>query len=251
MSSKGSRLFSSAVLLVALTLACVDGAKADSFSTGEFVTYNEGDWGAGGAEASLLAANYDSLYAGTNDVLTEGVTGNPSLYFLEFTSAGAVLTYLPASGTPAPLTTSILNPATSPSGLFGGDVLALTLNIDFNNAGLLGSASSIPFNDLLLTNFTGSLSGLNGLTVNQFLATANTWLSSGSCPYGLQNIATITDDLNASFEGGTVSTFADDYLDLPSSGSSGSGTTVPEPSSLILLVLGLAAVALLGRRFQN
>jgi len=84
-------------------------------------------------------------------------------------------------------------------------------------------------------NYSGGLSGLNGLTVSQFLAIANTCLGDGSCPYGLNNVAGITDELDASFPGGTVSTFADSNLALPSS-------VTPEPSSLLLFgtsLLGL------------
>ena len=232
MNSKGFRILSCSLLLVcALTLACADGAKAGSIKTGQFVTYSEGNWGAGGAGAPLLAADYNSVYAGTNDLLIVGSV-SPGLFSMAFTNAGAVLSYLPANGIPGPLLSDLTNPTTSPSGLFGGDVVALTLNVDFSNAGFLHGTSSIPFGDILLTNFGGGLSGLNGLTVNQFLATANTCLGDGSCPYGLGNVAGITDELDASFAGGTVSAFADTNLALPVSAT-------PEPSSLLLFGTGL------------
>jgi hypothetical protein len=198
------------------------------------------------------------VYAGTNEVLIAGVVGAPGQFNVAFTSADAVLGYLPTAGAPGSLTASLLNPSSvsNVTGVFGGDVVSLELNIAFNNAGLLGSTASSPFGDLVLTNFTGSLSGLNGLTVSQFLAIAETCLAGGSCPDGLDNIATITAELNVSFEGGTVQsgffpscspaecTFADSYLAPPSS-----VTPAPEPSSLLLLAPGLAGVALLRRRF--
>jgi hypothetical protein len=125
-------------------------------------------------------------------------------------------------------------------------VVALTLNVNFSNAGLLQGTSSIPFGSLVLTNFSGGFSGLNGLTVSQFLGLANTCLSGGSCPEGLDNVATVTNDLNSSFDTapgpGTVSTFADSNLALPSS-----ATPAPEPSSSLLLAPALAGVAFLRR----
>jgi hypothetical protein len=241
-NSKRFRIFLSSLLLVsALTLACAGGANAGSIKSGQFVTYSEGDWGAGGAVAPLLAADFGSVYAGTNGVLIVGVTGVPSQYFMEFTSAAAVLDYLPAAGTPGPLTTSFLNPTVSPSGLFGGDVATLALNLAFNHAGYLHGTASIPLGDLLLTNFNLNLSGLNGLTVSQFLGIANTCLGGGSCPYGLGNVAQTTDDLNGSFEAGTVSTFADTNLALPVSAT-------PEPSSLLMFGTGLLGLVPFGRK---
>ena len=43
----------------------------------------------------------------------------------------------------------------------------LCSNVDFNNAGLLGSTSTIPFGDLVLTNLPAFDGALNGLTVEQ------------------------------------------------------------------------------------
>jgi hypothetical protein len=222
--------------VVALTLGYAGAAKADSFSTGQFVTYVQGDWGAGGVAASLLSADYGSVYAGTGDELVAGVTGVSGQHALAFSSASATLDYLPAIGAPGPLTTNLANPATTPSGTFGGDVVALALNLDFNNAGDLQGTSSVLFGDLVLTNFSGGLSGLNGLTVSQFLTIANVCLAGGSCTYGLGNIAATTDDLNASFADGTVSTFADSNLALPAT------ATAPEPSSVVLLGAGLLGI---------
>lgn len=136
MNSKGFRIFSCSLLLVAaLTLACAGGAKAGGINSGQFVTYTQGDWGAGGVAASLLSADYGSVYAGTSGELIVGVTGISGQYALAFSSALTTLDYLPAIGTPGPLTTNLANPATTPSGTFGGDVVALALNLDFNKAG--------------------------------------------------------------------------------------------------------------------
>jgi hypothetical protein len=238
MNSKGFLAFSA----ISLTLACAGQAKADpDFKPMQFVTYSQNDWGSGAVAPSLLSADYDAVFTAENEVLIVGSV-SPGLYNLAFTSASNVTDYLPTVGTPAPLTTSLTNPTSSSSGGFGGDVVALTLNVDFSATGFLHGASSIPFGNLLLTNFSGGLSGLDGLTVSQFLAVANTCLGDGSCPYGLYNVATITDDLNFSFESGTPSAFADYNLALPA-------TPTPEPSTLLLLGSGLASLGFLRRRF--
>lgn len=235
-----------------LMLACAGTAKADGFLTGQFVTYGQGDWGSGGPASSLLSANYDTVYASTSEVLIVGVTGNPSQFGMAFTSSSAVTAYIPSLGAPGPLTASLTNPTSSPSGIFGGDVVALKLDIDFSNAGLLGT-SSVPFGDLVLTDLssfvspdgTFDLSALNGLTVNQFLGDANTCLAAGQC-LSVDAIDGLTEDLLGSFDGGTVSTFADDHLALP-----GSTTPAPEPSSLLLLASALAAALLHGRLLRR
>jgi len=59
-------------------------------------------------------------------------------FFMLFESASHLLDYLPAVGTPGPLTTDVADPISTESGEFGGDVVALKLNVDFNTAGLLG-----------------------------------------------------------------------------------------------------------------
>jgi hypothetical protein len=220
------------LLVSALTLVCAGAAKAGSIKSGEFVTGTQGDWGAGGGAASLLAADYNTVYASTNGVLIVGVENTTGQFSMYFTSAGAVQSYLPATGIAGQLTATLVNPALTPAGIFGGDVVALMLNVDFNNAGLLGSTSTIPFGDLVLTNLPAFDGALNGLTVEQFLAVANMCLGGGSCPDGLSNVAAITNDLNDSFPGGTVSTFADANLALPAS-------VTPEPSSLLLFGTGL------------
>jgi hypothetical protein len=239
-NSKGFRIFSCSLLLVsALTLACA--AEAGTIKSGQFVTGTQGDWGVGGGAAALLAANYNTVYASTNGVLIVGVENTTGQFSMYFTSAGAVQSYLPATGIAGQLTATLVNPALTPAGIFGGDVVALMLNVDFNNAGLLGSTSTIPFGSLVLTNLPAFDGALNGLTVEQFLAVANMCLGGGACPDGLSNVAAITDDLNDSFPGGTVSTFADTNLALPVS-------VTPEPSSLLLFGSSLLALVPFSRK---
>jgi PEP-CTERM motif len=240
-----NRLAAFSCVSLLLILVWAGPAQADGFSTGQFVTYTEGEWSSGGVAAPLLAADYDSVYQGTAGDLIVGVTGTPGQFFLELESSGAVLGFIPTSGQASALTTNLLDPTTSQTGVFGGDVVALALDVDFSKAGLLGT-SSTPFGDLVLVNFGPASSPnsvnpfeeLNGLTVNQFLATANTCLGGGPCQLGIDNTDQITLDLGAAFFEGSPSTFAEDHLVLPSSTT----TPAPEPSSVALLAAGLLGI---------
>jgi hypothetical protein len=241
-----NRLAAFSCVSLLLILVWAGPAQADGFSSGQFVTYTQAAWGVGGVAAatSLLTADYNSVYQGTGGDLIVGVTGTPGQYFLELDSSGAVLDILPTVGLATALTANQIDPIPFPS-VFGGDVVALALDVDFSKAGLLGT-SSTPFGDLVLVNFGPASSPnsvnpfeeLNGLTVNQFLATANTCLGGGPCQLGIDNTDQITLDLGAAFFEGTPSTFAEDHLVLPSSTT----TPAPEPSSVALLAAGLLGI---------
>jgi len=155
-----------------------------------------------------------------------------------FTDAGSVLAYIPSNGLFAPLNSSVLNPISTASGGFGGEVLGLELNVDFSDAGLLPGASGIRFGDLILTNFNPR-SSFNDLTVRQFLGDVNSLLSGGSSVFTIADLGPTVGNINGSFLDGTPSAFAQQHLVAPAS-------PVPEPSSLPLLI-----VATLGLGFTE
>ena len=149
-----------------------------------------------------------------------------------FTDAGSVLTYMPSVGPLAPLNGSVVNPLSTASGGFGGEVLGLEFNVDFSDAGLLPGASGIPFGNLILENLSFSTQPvLNGLTVRQFLADENTLLSGGSSALSIADLGTLASDLNGSFSNGIPSAFAQQHLVAPTSTA-----PVPEPSSWMLVI---------------
>jgi hypothetical protein len=148
----------------------------------------------------------------------------------------------------APLDSSVLNPLSTSAGSFGGDVLALEFNVDFSDAGFLPGTSGIPFGDLVLEGFN-TLPQLNGLTVREFLGDMNTLLSGGSSIVTIDDIADFAAGplvtlLDTSFSNGTPTQFAQDYLDAPTV----TGTPVPEPSSLAILMAGLLGLVATARR---
>jgi hypothetical protein len=219
--------FAFAVLL--LTLGGAGAAKADIFSNGQFVTYDQGAWSSDPTAIALLTADFTSVYP--SSIVTVGLPNTG--FTMRFDDSAPLEVFLPSGGPPAVLTSNALDP-TQGLGAFAGDVLALELNVDFNNAGFLHGTSSTPFDELVLTNFGGILAGFNGLTVSEFLADANTCLGGGFCIRDITIMDTIAADFNASFDAGTVSTFADTNLALP-----GSVTPTPEPSSVLLFGVGM------------
>ena len=112
---------------------------------------------------------------------------------MEFTGAEAVTNYLPAVGQGAPLNQDLINPLTTSSGSLGGEVLALRLNLDFSDAGLLGPGlPGIQFSDLILTGFKGtSVAGLEGMTVKQFMVLDNSTLGGGSTGYSIDDLVSV------------------------------------------------------------
>jgi hypothetical protein len=229
------------LLLFALTFGFSGAASATPlWMNGNEVTYSEASWTSPGA--ALLLSDFDSVYAPTTGVLTLGL---PSAGFtMKFTDAIAVLSYLPAVGVPGPLNQGYVNPTSTSSGFFGGNVLALELDVDFSDAGSLVGNLGIPFGDLVLANF-GPLSLFNGRTVRQILGADNSDLGGGNSIFSIADLDALTVQLAISFDSGIPSTFAQEHLVAPTSNPP---AQVPEPATLTLAALGLVGVVIRRRR---
>ena len=116
--------------------------------------------------------------------------------YLKFTSAYVIQNFLPATGTPNKLTGYATNPTSSPAGLFAGQVLALKLNVDFSNEGIITPG---------LANLKLASGPLQGKTVNQVLMNVLggdlSGLPAGLTISGLNDIVT---KINENFDNGTV-----------------------------------------------
>ncbi len=99
---------------------------------------------------------------------------------MKFLTANAVQAYLPAGGTADPLNADLTNPTSSSSGVFGGQVLALKLNIALSDAG----ATPAGLGDLVYNNPNDASDSLNGKSVRQILAIAEIALGGGALPLG-------------------------------------------------------------------
>ena len=190
--------------------------QATTSTINGFLTYGQADWADNSVAEALLQDDYDlyGLYLG--DPIVGSYPGGAWMYFAD---GDDVINYLPATGTPAPLNADLDNPTSSASGVFGGDVVALVLNINFSDAGYLARHLDVPFGDLVLHNLPRKPNGLpqlNGLTVRQFSAIVNSVLGGGVYgTYTVSNLDSVAASVNGAFPNGAASAFATNNLALP------------------------------------
>jgi hypothetical protein len=228
------------LMVLLLSLTRVSAARADGWSVGAVVTYNQSEWGdPTNAAGMLLSNNFDSVYP--SDLFVIGST-TPG-YSILFTNEANLDDFLPASGAPGPLDADLLNPTTSSAGVFGGEVAALQLNLDLSNAGLIPNSSGLLLGDLVLTGFSGSESSLNGLTVSQFFPLSQAALGGQATSIGFPDIEDLTANINDAFDEGQPDSFAQDHLVAP-----GSSAAMPEPPTVLLSALGVLAAAIVRKK---
>ena len=184
-------------------------SNGDGFPMCVGCTFTQGGWGGdpnGHNPASLLADNFATVYPSGVEIGIPGGSG----FSMIFTSSTAIGVYLPATGTGNALNTDLVDPATSSSGVFGGQVLALELNVDFSAAGLPHNDDP-KIGDLKLCN-TGT--SLDGMTISQILGIANSVLGGGSLPSGftLSDMNDLITDLNESFDNCNPDAWAQEHI---------------------------------------
>ena len=151
------------------------------------VTVTQGGWGApphGNNPGQLLLTNFTAVFP-------FGLNIGCASHQLRFTSAAAVQAFLPQGGPPGVLTQTLLTNPTSrtSAGVFAGQVLALSLNVAFSNAGKLPMG---------LANSTIASGPLAGQTVAFVLNLANNVI--GGCttlPAGVTSVSQLNDIVDA------------------------------------------------------
>jgi hypothetical protein len=252
------RLVRTLAALPALALVALP-AHATTFTAGEFVTWSQVAWGddpTSGDISGALEMNFNSLFA-PSQLLQVGIPG-PAGFSLIFDSADAVIAYLPASGTPGPLTASLLDPVTSVSGALGGEVVAATLNVLFSDLGLLAHPAGVAFGDLRFQNLASlaaaelapgvgpEISELNGMSVREALSEADLVLGGAASPLTPEDLFVLLSFTARAFLGGELEGNADTFLALPPSTSA-----VPEPPTWAMMLLGFAGIGFMAYRRKS
>jgi hypothetical protein len=168
------------------------------FEDGDVCTYSHGGWASrpeGNNPGVLLRDNFSTVYPG--GFVEVGIPGAGGFSMI-FTSSSAVSTYIGGGGSPGVLMADLLNPTTSSSGIFGKQVLALRLNVDFS-AAQIPAAGGVPFGTLILDTGTEPL---DGSTVYEILDAANTALGGGPLPtgYTIATLSALIGQLNIAFD---------------------------------------------------
>ncbi len=215
---------------VATLLVLAVPALGQTFTNGQYCTFTQGGWGAaphGNNPGALLATNFGSVYP------SGVIIGDTALYTMTFTNALAIQNYLPAGGKANALTGSLTDPTSSPSGVFGGQVLTLELNVDFSNVGVIPGGVGNLF-------FFNTSSSFDGESVQDVLAAANYALGGGNLAdighgdysirgtvTGTYNLNDLVSFLNQGFDNCYPSGWVQDHL-TPTPPTSGGGG--PSPS---------------------
>jgi protocatechuate 3,4-dioxygenase beta subunit len=165
-----------------------------------YVTYTQGGWG---SPDNSVPGNIRKTYF--SQVFPTGlvVGGNKTL---TLTSASKVRDLLPQGGSPGALNQNYTDPSNTSAGVFGGQVVALKLNVAFSDAGVLG-LSGAKLGELVVTQ-----GPLTGKTVYEVLNIANVLLGGGTSSYTITQLNEAATKINENFSDGKVNK---GYLDCP------------------------------------
>ncbi len=192
---------------------CASKVKSFKIEKCKHETFTQGGWGSkpcGNNPGKVLANGFAKCYPKGVEIGIAGSGGHSLL----FTSAKAIEEFLPTGGTPGKLAKDETNPKDkTAAGVLAGQVLALRLNVDFSAKGLIpGGNSALGTLELKGTGY-GSI---DGKTVAQVLALAETALGGGALPAGLtySGLNDLVTNLNEAFDDGNASSWAKAHLKL-------------------------------------
>ena len=167
--------------------------EACTIQSGDFKTYGQGAYGAtphGNNPATYLVNTFDQAFP---TGITIGCT-----HTLSFTSAQAVMDFLPQGSTPAALGTSAVDHVGRIT-VLAGQVLTLALNIGFDDYDASFSSGNKSLKDLVVAS-----GDFQGMSVAQIMGIANDVLGGCSSSYSPSQMNDIVTAINENFEDGNV-----------------------------------------------
>lgn len=204
----------SSMLIYGLSIIQAVGCNTSPIGCSGYKTYTQGGWGAncsGNNAASQLQNNFSTVFPNGVEI---GCTNK-----LRFTTATAVRNYLPQGGTSAALASGTLTNPLSGGGVFGGQLLALAINLKMDQT--LSSFASATGNlkDLIIT--TGNF---KNWTVQQFFDEANKKIGGCSAAnFTFSQYSDVAAAINENYDNGTKNK---GYLNCPALVASGVVTNV-------------------------
>ncbi|MCX8056048.1 MAG: CIA30 family protein, partial [Ignavibacteria bacterium] len=154
----------------------------------KYKTYTQDQWCLEPAK-SLLENNFATVFPTGFEIGGEGAP-----YKAIFTNVNSLKAFLPQIGNVGQFSTNYVNPATTSAGEFAGNVAALKLNVAFNDAGLLGSASTTKIKNLVVAS-----GPLKDYKVSEVLLLANIALGGGTTPFTIQVLNEAVKMINYNF----------------------------------------------------
>ncbi|MES2622190.1 MAG: hypothetical protein V4615_15170, partial [Bacteroidota bacterium] len=192
---KGSGSFGTKILFAFLISLMLSGNIFGQSNSCVARTQTQGGWGQchrnGNNPGTYLFANFSAAFPSG---LTVGCTNT-----LTLTSAQAVCNFLPSGTRPKSLLSNLTDPSQGYQNVLAGQVVALTLNVMFDQYDLNFGASTTPLADFVIT--TGTFAGW---TVQQLLDEANRILGGCTSSYNASQINDAVSSVNENYVDGQV-----------------------------------------------
>lgn len=204
----------SSMLIYGLSIIHAVGCNTTPIGCSGYKTYTQGGWGAncsGNNPASQLQNNFSTVFPNGVEI---GCTNK-----LRFTSATAVRNYLPQGGTASALASGTSTNPLSGGGVFGGQLLALAINLKMDQVLSNFASSTGNLKDLVITS-----GNFKSWTVQQFFDEANKKI--GGCTaanFTFSQYSDVAAAINENYDNGTVNK---GFLNCPALVASGVVTHV-------------------------
>lgn len=181
------------ILLWIIALSGNSPAQQAQCDLSQFTTYTSVGWSVDASGTNIGALRDFYFPKMFPDGLTAGGT-----YSIKLTSSQALVAYLKGEGSPGKLIQNYVNPTSTESGIFGIQVVTLSLNVIADELFKTGT------NSLLLKELQIASGTFQGKTVAEFLALANKTLGGENTGYTIPVVNDMASKINGNFEEGTV-----------------------------------------------